>query len=1080
MKIIALIGLVFSLLSITEQTQAGEETLLLRSPTASATHLAFVYAGDIWTSDLNGNNPRRITVHPGVEQDPFFSPDGSQIAFTGWYGGNYDVYVIPVEGGEPRRLTWHPAPDVSRGWTPDGKRVLFTSTRKAIKPSKQFRLWTIDAKGGFPDVLPMPVAFRGAYSPDSTRIAYTPIKDPPFGGWKRYRGGMTPPIWIFDFATHQVEKIPHHRTNDRDPLWVGDQLYFISDRDRIANIYRYDSGTKAVTRVTAHEDFDVLNATASPLGIVYEQAGRIHQLNPHTGESKPVSVAIAADHPHARPRWQSVVKQIESVGFSTDGSQLAIGARGDIHVLAASSGHSQNLSHSSDSHQRHPAWSPDGKKLAWVSDHSGEYQLVIYSLDEGSETIVRLDENPSFYFQLQWSPDGNKLLLVDKRNQLLVVETTSGLVSVVDRDSLSTLPLTLNPRFSPDGRYLAYTKNLDTHMRALYLHDLKFGRTYQATDEMADITSPVWGRDGRILYFAASTNYGPRTSWLSIGNIGYQPSSSLYAMSLQKNAESPLPFKARAGEISLPKDTVGPDSTAPSIDFVSLQQRVTPLPIEPGNYGHLEVAADGSLLLLKFHPGDFPVDRAPGKPRTLLRFDFDSLQAEPIVAEIDGYRLSGDGQKLLLRKGADLSTAELSSVENSQPIALSNMRAYINPRQEWRQMYFEAWRVLREYFYADNMHGLDSSKIRDRYAPFLDHLNHRADLDYLLKEMQGELVVGHAYIKSGDQPGQEQVPVGLLGVDLEVQKGKYRIQKIYSGERWNPDFEAPLDRVGQGINVGDYIHGIDGQDLDQDINIYQLLIQTVGRDTTLLVADNAQGKNRRTVQVTPVDYGQETRLRLRDWVEGNRRKVDEMTNGKVAYVHMPDTGQWGHAYFYRYYYSQWTKQAAIIDDRFNDGGKVSDDIVNRMAAPLLSYWAVRDGGIVSSPANIFGPKVMLINETSGSGGDALPLFFRRQGVGKLIGKRTWGGLVGIGYYPPLLDGGSITAPHFAIVSPEGDWEVENAGVPPDIDVEKTPMLVIEGHDPQLEKAVEVVLEQLQHSAFKRLHQPPEYPNRALE
>jgi len=1060
------------------------EALLLHHPTAGGGHLAFSYAGDIWVADPDGSNPRRLTVHPGVERDPHLSPDGSRVAFTGWYGGGYDVYVVSVDGGQPRQLTWHPAADVCRGWTPDGERVLFTSNRTAFKPSKQFQLLTVAADGGFPEPLPMPTAFRGAYSPDGRRIAYTPIKDPPFGGWKRYRGGMTPPIWLFDLTTHEVEKIPHNRTNDRDPIWIGDKVFFVSDRNRIANIFAYDTTTSEVTQVTHHEDFDVLTATGSAAGIHYEQAGRIHRLDPASGHSSPIPVHIAADQPDARPHWVGAAKTIESVALSNDGSQVAFGARGDIHVVAAKSGHSLNLSHSSDAHERHPVWSSDGRSLAWVSDASGEYRLIVRSLDGAEDRVIPLDDSPSFYFDPQWSPDGSRLTILDKSCRLHVVEPEDGSARVVDRDTFGVYPFTMGVRFSPDGRYIAYAKNQPTRMRAIFIHDTSTGATHRVTDGMSDTAFPVWSPDGEYLYFVASTNYGPKAASSSIDNIDIRPSYSFYAAALRRETQPRLPPQnlaaGRSAKAPSGEEDAGDDAPQ-SIDFEEIQDRVTALPMAADNYGSLTTTPDGALYYLVFGPGENPLQMGPdSKPRTLHRFDFETRKSTQVTAGVIGYRLSGDGSTLLTLTPGGWKIAKAANAKEAKPLDLSGMRALVDPRQEWRQMYFESWRILRDYFYAPNMHGLDWAAIRDRYAPFLDHVGHRSDLDFLIREMQSELVVGHAYISPGDEPGREQVPVGLLGADLEIHEDRYRIAKIYSGESWNADFEAPLDRIGLGIAEGDYILAVDGRPLTAGDNIYSRLAHTPGRETALETADNPAGDDARTVHVKPVDLRQEARLRLRDWVESNRRAVDAATGDRVAYIHMPDTAEWGRAYFDRYYYSQLDREAAIFDDRFNDGGWVADSLVNRVAAPLVSYWVHRQGGVTTSPNNIFGPKVMLINETAGSGGDALPHYFRRQGVGTLIGKRTWGGLVGIGYYPPLLDGGRITAPHFAILSPDGDWEVENVGVPPDIEVEQTPKLVIQGRDPQLEKAIEVVMEMLEASALVLRKDAPGYPKRALE
>lgn len=1071
---------------------AASETLLVHQPTASATRLAFVSAGDIWVSNLDGSDPHRLTVYPGIESDPHFSPDGRHIAFTGWYGGNYDVFVIPVEGGQPVRLTWHPAPDIARGWSAAGTQVLFTSTRNAFKPSKQFQLWTVDYRGGFPQVLPMPTAFRGTYSPDGKRIAYTPIRDPPFGGWKRYRGGMAPPIWIFDFATQQIEKVEHDRTNDRDPVWVGDKVYFISDRNRIGNVFSYDTQTKAVAQLTHHEDFDVLSATAAGQSIYYEQAGRIRRLDTATGQTAAISVQIQADQPAARPHSVDASKTIEAVALSPEGSQVAFAARGDIHLVAAKSGNSVNLTHSSYGHERNPVWSPDGKRLAWCSDASGEYQLTIYSLENRSERVIPLEKNPSFYFHLAWAPDGRSLVLSNKHNQLLWVDVERAQSREIDRDEYAPSGSGVRARFSPDGRYLAYSLHMSTHMRAIHLYDSQTRQIFALTDGASDSTEPNWSRDGHYLYFLSSEDVGTKTNWLSIGNIGQRSQYTFYVAALGKDTPPRLPATDIAGVIPEKKEPPAPAGKAaktPPVDFEGLRDRIVSLPIKAGNYGGLAVAPDGSLFYLEFGPDDYPVDMSLDvEPQTLFRFEFDAAETKPLAGGIKGYRLSDDGLVLLTRTDKDWAVRPVSEVEaagktaaaDARPLDLTGLRAEVDPRQEWRQMYFEAWRVLRDYFYAPNMHGLDWAAVRDRYAPFLEHLGHRADLDFLLREMQGELVVGHAYISPGDQPGAEPVPVGMLGADLALDHGAFRIAKIYRTEAWNAEFKAPLDRSGLEVKEGDYILAVDGRPLDSKSEISSKLAYTVGRETALLVADDAAGKNGRVIYVRPIDYAQETKLRLRDWVEANRRKVDEMSGGKVAYVHLPDTAQWGREYFQRYFYSQLDKQALIVDDRFNDGGYVSDSLVNTLAAPFLSYWVDREGDMMRVPANIFGPRAMIINETAGSGGDALPLYFRRQGLGPLIGTRTWGGLVGIGSYPPLLDGGRITAPHFAILSPEGEWEVENAGVPPDIEVEQTPALVIKGADPQLEKAVAVVMQALQQSPPKFLKKPPPYPDRALQ
>ncbi len=1060
------------------------ETLLLRQPTNSATRLAFVYAGDIWVSDLDGAHPTRLTVHPGVESNPYFSPEGSQIAFTAFYGGNYDVYVIDVEGGEPKQLTYHPGFDLAQGWSPDGSRVLLSSNRNAFKPKKQFELFSVAVNGGLPVQLPMPSAFRGTFSPDGARLAYTPIKDPPFGGWKRYRGGMTPPIWLFDLASHEVEKIPHDRTNDLFPMWIGNHVYFVSDRNYNANIFSYDTTTKQLSQLTFHETFDVKHASAGANQIVYEQAGRIHLLDPITGKTRPIPISISADQPDARPQWVDPLKQFEYSSISPDGAQTAFCARGDVFLVANKSGHIRNLTRSSDVHEREPVWSPDGANIAYLSDASGENQLYIQALTDSNIVAIDLDEQPSFYYDLDWSPDGRMISLVDKHQRLMLVDVLSHRVRLIDQNNFASPPVGLDAEFSPDSRWIAYTKNMDNRLRTIFVYDTQTSQTHQVTDSMADTSHVAFDSKGHYLFLLASIDYGPKTSSNHISSLGYRQTYGVFSIPLRSDLPPRLGRLAVAGiehQGAQPK-TISDGPLEPvRIDFDGLLDRAAPLPVKPANYGDLAVTADGSLLLLEYGPDEYASEYARSTPtRTLHRFNFESREFAVFLTDINAYQLSKDGDSVLVRKGENWFTAAVANTENQQPLDLTAMRTRVDPREEWRHMFGEAWRILRDYFYDEDMHGLNWQSMRDRYTPFLDHLGHRSDLDYLIRELQGELVVGHAYIFPGDQPGRNPVPVGLLGADLDTDEDAYRITRIYRGEDWNADLEAPLDRVGLDIKVGDYLLGINDEPLNRHVNLYRLLGHTIGQETALLINQTASLEDARTVYVKPVDYAAENKLRLRHWVEHNRRIVNEMTGDRVAYIHLPDTAEWGYAYFNRYFFSQLDKQAAIIDDRFNDGGYIADYFVNRLGAPLLSYWAHRDGQLLASPSGIYGPKVMLINETAGSGGDALPLFFRRRGIGPLIGKRTWGGLVGIGSYPVMIDGGRITAPRFAIISPEGQWEVENAGVPPDIEVEQTPKRVIQGHDPQLEKAIEVILELLEASDAALLKERPPGPKRALD
>jgi tricorn protease len=1059
------------------------ETLLLKQPAVSAEHVAFLYAGDIWLAERDGRHPRRLTAHKGVKSAPMFSPDGQWLAFSANYDGNTSLYVINQAGGSPRRLTFHPGEDWMRGWTPDGQRILFASARD--NPTIRYRrLYTTSLDGDFPEALPMPMAERGSYSPDGSHIAYTPIPEP-FWSWKRYRGGQTLPIWVLNLATYDHVEIPHINASDTFPCWLGDAIYFISDRNQTMNLFCYHTRTQAVSQITHHEDFDIRSLTAGDGVLAYEQGGRIHIFDPATGQHNRLAIHIAADLPHTRPHYKKAAPYIRHAAISPTGVRAVFEARGDIFTVPVKKGDIRNLTRTPDAHERYPAWSPDGRAIAYFSDANSEYELVLSDQTGLKEkTFIPLGKKTFFYTPI-WSPDSQKIAYTDKALNLYYLDIKEKKPVLVDTDTYDHPERSLNPVWSPDSQWIAYTRRLATHIRAVFLYEIASGQSHQVTDGLSDTTYACFGRDGKHLFFAASSNYGLNTGWLDMSSFERPIQSSLYVAVLSQADPSPLAPESdeepanekedggqKAAESSDEKKDEPKEKPAPvKIDLEGLAQRIVPLPVAAQDYRSLQ-AAEGKLFYLEAPTHFFEYG---GPPLCRLNvFDLKERKSELFLRDVRAYWLSADGKKLLYqgKKGDDFTVVgtDKKPENGGDKVNLQKMEVYVDPRAEWAQMYDEAGRIQRDFFYDAYMHGADWAAMLEKYRPFLPHVGHRHDLNFIFAELFGELVVGHAYVGFGDIPAPVPVSGGLLGADYEVVDGYYRLQRIYRGLNWHPELRAPLTEPGVNVAEGEYILAVNGRALRAPTNIYSLFEKTADRQTELLVSPTTSMADGRRVNVVPI--ASETALRHWSWVEANRQKVDDLSHGRVAYVYMSDTALEGYAAFNRYYFSQLGREAVVLDERFNGGGSVADYVIDLLDRPLLSYWATREGKIFSTPnASIFGPKVMIINELAGSGGDAMPLFFRRRGLGKLVGKRTWGGLIGIYDNPVLLDGGFVSAPRLAIFSPEGQWEVENEGIAPDVVVEMTPKLVIAGQDPQLEKAVEIVLAELEANPPPRAERP---------
>ena len=1045
---------------------AAEPTLLLRAPSISATHLAFVHGGDVWVADRDGGSPRRLTVHAGVESDPHLSPDGARVAFTGHYDGNVDVFVVTVHGGLPTRLTWHPADDLARGWTPDGE-VLFASGR-ASHTRRNRQLYRVDVEGGLPEQLPIPKAQRASMSPDGARVAYTPLRDA-FDGWKRYRGGRTTPIWVIELATGDSVEIPHVNASDSHPTWLDDAVWFLSDRAGTMNVFSWGADGQ-VRQVTRHDDFDVKALSAGPGVLVYEQAGRLHELDPATGASRPIPVTVAPDAPLLRPRFEDGADRIENAGISPTGVRVVVEARGDVFTVPVDHGDVRNLTTSPGAADRDPAWSPDGSQIAWLSDASGEYRLVIADQTGREEPRTISLGEPTFHYRPLWSPDGERIAYTNKRLQLWVLDLTTERRVLVDTDTYDKPPRSLDPSWSPDGRWLAYTKRLPNHLRAVFLFDVQSGTTHQLTDGISDCRHAVFSRDGQYLFFAASTNFALNTGWLDMSSYERPVRRSIYAVVLAADRPSPVGPRSdeeptdepasKKGKKGKKSDGNDDETVTVTVDLEGIDQRIVALPIPEGNHSGL-AAAEGALFFLEATPPQRIWWDSPGG-QLLQRYDLQDREVGEFGEGIGDFEVSHDGGKVLYTTttGAlGVASADADAIDvAADGLDLSGLRLSVDPQAEFAQMYEETFRIQRDFFYDPDLHGIDWQAVHDRYLPWLDHVAHRDDLSYLLGEVIGELVVGHAYRWGGDYPEVDRVAVGLLGADLAVRGDRYLFERIYSGQNWNPELRAPLTEPGVHVETGDYLLAIDGHELRAPDNPWRLLQGRSGLQTRLTINSRPDLRGAREVVVVPV--ADEGGLRHFAWVEGNRERVAEATGGRVAYVYVPDTSWEGYTHFNRYFYSQLDKQAVIVDERFNGGGSVADYMVDMLGRTTLNWNVTREGADYASPvAAIDGPKVMIINEDAGSGGDCLPLYFRMKALGKLVGKRTWGGLIGIYDYPPLIDGGLVTAPRIAFYGPDG-WSAENTGVQPDIEVEMTPKAVLGGVDPQLEAAIRVVLEEL--------------------
>jgi tricorn protease len=1089
--------------------------LLLRNPALSQDKIAFLYANDIWVVAREGGDARRLTSAGSVAAGPYFSPDHTQIAYSTRAHGLMDVYVVNADGGVPRRLTWEPTGSRAAGWTPDGKEVLFASQHASYSDFP--RLFRVRADGVGPaELLPLPSAAEGSFSDDGSTLAYVPFEQWQ-AAWKRYRGGQTTPIWLVNLKTLDIEKIPRENSNDSNPVWSGTTVYFLSDRNGPVSLFSYDTGTKQVQQVIANQSFDVKTVSAGPGALAYEEFGSLHLYDLTTHQEHTVPVTIRGDLPELVPHLANVnVKEVQNVAVSPTGARILVEAHGDIFTVPAEKGDTRNLTRTPGSAERDPAWSPDGKSVAYFSDVSGEYQLFVRDQD-GLQPPKVIDLNPgaSFFYAPHWSPDSKRIAFTDKHLHLWYVDAAGGKPVKVDTGLRGGFGAATELAWSPDSQWIAYSRDLESQMHAIFFYSLASRASMQITDGMSNAAHPVFDPNGKYLYFAASTNNGPSDAGIDLSSLDRATNSSVYVVVLSRNGASPVPPESddenkkkddgakkdddakkddgQGGKQAADKDQPSKDEGKKDpakkvaekpkptvIDLAGIGNRILSLPIPARNYVDLAVGKAGVLFLAagpavgrSSEDGDPPV-------LALWRFTIEKRLTEEILSGLTAFKVSFDGEKLFYSRQENwflAPTADLKpgspDAPAGKPVNNGGMTAVLDPRAEWKQMYRETWRLQRDFLYDPHFHGLDLAKIQAKYQPYLDGLASRDEFTHVCVEMLGEVQIGHMFVR-GPRKAADAPKPGLLGADYTLDHDRYRFAKIYNGQNWTPSLSAPLTLPGINIVEGDYLLAVNARELHATDNIDAFFDGTAGKQTVLRIAKNADGKDARDVTVVPADS--EHGLRNLDWIDSNRRKVDSLSGGRIAYIYMPNTAGAGYTNFNRYFYAQLDKQGVVLDERYNEGGFIADYVINVLGQKLLSGAIERDGKPVHDPEGaIFGPKAMIIDQSAGSGGDAMPWYFRKANLGTLVGVRTWGGLVGIGGYPTLIDGGAVTAPRYAIYGLNGQWEVEGHGIAPDVEVQMLPKDMAAGHDAQLERAVSIVLQQLKERPVVEPEVPP-YPN----
>ncbi len=1082
----------------------SQETRLLRQPDLGKKHIAFCYGSDIWISNLETNEVKRLTSTSATERDPHISPDGKFVAFTSSRAGTA-VYIVPIEGGEAKRLTWHPDACQVRGWTNDGKKVLYASTRETA-PSGINRLWTISKDGGVPELLTHQWSYNGSFSPNGKQIVIDRMGRWDVE-WRAYRGGQNTPLIILNLSDMSETLLPNEKTTDINPIWMGDKIYFLSDRDWCSNIWAYTPKTKKLEQITKFQGSDIKWISGLGNTIAYERDGYIHLYDLNSNKSKQLNITVKGDFPWAAAKWKEF-KFGSSVGISPKAKRAIMEVRGDVFTVPMEKGDSRNITQSSGAADRAPIWSPKGDKIAWFSDKDGKgYALYISDQDGQNEKKISIGES-KLAWEPTWSPDGKLIAFCDDDVRIRIVDIEKEMIMTADVGGNNLERGRLGLVWAKDSEWLAYAKSGSNNFKQIMVYNHKTKQVHALTDPFADSFSPCWDLNGKHLYFLASTNVALGSGWANTSTMtAPRPSYAAYVINLQKEEDSP--FKAESDEEEIKeedkdkdkekaKDKKGdkatkgkknakkkngktPDAKAPNgedakekkvesikIDFDRIDRRIMALPVTQGNYRFIIHGTPGTVFLAI----------SKGRSVTLQKFELKSKKAKDFTSGVSQVVVTPDGTNMLAYAQGSwkLMNTKRPNGKSGKTVKI-NLQMKVDYAAEWEQIFNEAWRYERDYFYDPNLHGRDWNKVYERYAPLIPYVKHRADLNYILDQMNGELSVGHSFVRGGEYPRSQDVregsKVGMLGVDLVAENGRWKIKRIFTTESWNPRLSAPLDQPGMKVKEGDYIVAINGMELTAKDNPFKYLDGTVGKQTTLHINKEAKFKGSWKEVVKPIRS--ERGLRQRAWVEDNRRLVDKLSGGRLAYVWVPNTGGPGFVSFNRYYFAQQDKEGAVIDERFNGGGLLDDYMVDLMTRSIRAGLTneVPNGKAMRLPAGILGPKVLLINELAGSGGDFFPWVFRQQKAGPLVGMTTWGGLVKSSTHYRMIDGGSLTAPDNAVFDPiNNKWIAENEGVAPDIEVRQDAKSLAKGKDPQLERAVKEALRLLNKQKPLKVIPPP--------
>ena len=1049
---------------------AQVDARLFRYADVSENQIAFVYAGDIWIVSKDGGQASRLSSPEGEEVRPKFSPDGKTLAFSANYDGSLDVYTLPVNGGLPKRITWRGC--VITDWHPDGNKIMF-STGEESGRQRFSRLFTIDKDGGLPEVLPPAYAETGCFSPNGKQLAFTD-KSRLNRTWKRYRGGMAPDIYVMNLSDYSTINITNNDASDELPMWHNNTIYYLSDNgaEKRYNVWAYDTKAKTSKQLTDFADYDVHFPSIGPKDLVFEAGGDLYLMNLESGEYKKVNITVLGDQVAQMPKSVGVERYMMNAGISPDGKRVLAEARGEVFSLPAEKGYVLNLTQSSGSAQRYPAWSPDGKTIAWWSDESGEYELSLYDVQkETVKTITNL--GPGYRYSLYWSPDSKKLAFVDQTMSIKLCDVSSGTVTEMDKALwMMHGPLEgFSVSWSADSRFVTWSRGIENRNSVVFIFDVESGKKHVVTSGFYSNSSPAFDPEGKYLYVLTNQSMSPEYSDFDNTFI-YTNSTLVAAITLQKDTPSPLEPENDKVEIKddkkekEDKDEEKKEETEKDdqvkIDFDGLEKRMVLLPVDAGSYSNL-VAAKGKIIFQ-----DNTNAGGPKSKRPIVYWDMKDRETKTIVDNAGSFMLSGNGEKMLVSNRGKLSVIDVKENQKLEKfVPLDDMEMTVQPKEEWKQLFTDAWRIERDFFYDKGMHGLDWQAVKKKYEALLDQAASREDVNFLLGELIGEMNASHTYKGGGDLEHASRKNVGYLGIDWAVNNGAYQIKKILSGAEWDAEVRSPLAEPGVDVAEGDYILEVNGVALDTKKEPAAAFVGLGGKTVELTISKTGKKEDAKNITVKLLD--DESRLRHLEWIETKRKRVEEATDGKVGYIYVRSTGIDGQNELIRQFYGQWDKEGLIIDERFNSGGQIPDRFIELLNRKALAYWAVRDGHDWQwPPVGHFGPKVMLINGWSGSGGDAFPDFFRKAKLGPLVGSRTWGGLIGISGTPSLIDGGSVTSPTFRMYDPDGKWFKEGHGVDPDVPVAEDHEQLAKGKDNQLEKAIEVVKEELKNN-------PPKWP-----